>query len=238
MKNNKILIILFYYNRPNLVINALESIKRQNPKYDNWELAFIDDGSEKSFDVLSYFDNDKRVRVYTVTPDIKKSYNYKTIGLLGNKAMRESDADLAIMLCDDDALCEDYLYNINNWFNEIENQTYDYAYSHVIIFDPLQEQWSFEIPIRDCMYNQHYGEIYPPENLDSSQVCWKLQKSKEKDCWFAEDRIANLDSHLYDQLFLAFGYCPFSGLYGQYKGLHNMQLGYTQHERIPLKERE
>src|SRR5437588_1330755 len=40
----RILIILLYWDRPKMIKNALNSIKEQN--YDNWELAFIDDGSE------------------------------------------------------------------------------------------------------------------------------------------------------------------------------------------------
>lgn len=43
MNDLTILILLFYYNRPELVKNALFSIKNNN--YVNWKLAFIDDGS-------------------------------------------------------------------------------------------------------------------------------------------------------------------------------------------------
>ena len=43
MRMNKFIIILAYYNRPKLVLHALESIK--NLDYDNYEVHFIDDGS-------------------------------------------------------------------------------------------------------------------------------------------------------------------------------------------------
>src|SRR5258706_11440151 len=42
----KIQILLMYYDRPNIVKNALNSIKEMN--YDNWELVFLDDGSVTS----------------------------------------------------------------------------------------------------------------------------------------------------------------------------------------------
>ena len=45
--DNKFLILLFYYDRPKMVRNALQSVKELN--YKNWELAFIDDGSNKLF---------------------------------------------------------------------------------------------------------------------------------------------------------------------------------------------
>ena len=43
MKMNKFLIILAYYERPKIVLNALNSIL--NSSYENFEVAFIDDGS-------------------------------------------------------------------------------------------------------------------------------------------------------------------------------------------------
>ena len=39
----KILILLFYYDRPEMVKNALKSI--ENSSYKNFTIAFIDDGS-------------------------------------------------------------------------------------------------------------------------------------------------------------------------------------------------
>ena len=38
----KVLILLAYFERPNMIKIALESIKRQS--YHNWEVAFCDDG--------------------------------------------------------------------------------------------------------------------------------------------------------------------------------------------------
>ena len=43
-KELKFLIIFFYYNRPDMVRNALNSINKLT--YKNFEIAFIDDGSE------------------------------------------------------------------------------------------------------------------------------------------------------------------------------------------------
>ena len=43
-KELKFLILLFYYNRPKMVLNALNSINKLS--YKNFEIAFIDDGSD------------------------------------------------------------------------------------------------------------------------------------------------------------------------------------------------
>ena len=43
MKTNKFLIVLAYYERPKIVLNALNSIMELN--YENFEVRFIDDGS-------------------------------------------------------------------------------------------------------------------------------------------------------------------------------------------------
>jgi glycosyltransferase involved in cell wall biosynthesis len=44
-KDNIILILMPYYNRPKDVLLALSSIKNQS--YKNWRLAFVDDGSDE-----------------------------------------------------------------------------------------------------------------------------------------------------------------------------------------------
>ena len=44
MEQLKFLILLFYYNRPEMVKNALQSINEST--YTNFTIAFIDDGSE------------------------------------------------------------------------------------------------------------------------------------------------------------------------------------------------
>ena len=43
-KELKFLILLFYYNRPKMVLNALNSINKLS--YKKFEVAFIDDGSD------------------------------------------------------------------------------------------------------------------------------------------------------------------------------------------------
>ena len=41
----KILILLLYFERPNLVRNALRSVRQADRHHQDWELAVIDDGS-------------------------------------------------------------------------------------------------------------------------------------------------------------------------------------------------
>jgi glycosyltransferase involved in cell wall biosynthesis len=120
--DSKILILLFYYNRPNLVKIALNSIKIHN--YNNWEIAFIDDGSEEPGEpivreILS--EHLDKIKFYNTNDsiDIKmlRSKEHGSIfGKYAQQAVEESDADIVMMLCDDDALYPEYFNNLNKYF--------------------------------------------------------------------------------------------------------------------------
>ena len=47
MNNLKFELIIAYYKRPKIVLNALESIIKST--YDNWHLTFVDDSGDDSF---------------------------------------------------------------------------------------------------------------------------------------------------------------------------------------------
>jgi hypothetical protein len=238
--DKKILILMAYYNRPNIVKNALESIKNQN--YDNWELAFVDDGSdipgkEIVEDILK--DNIHKVKFFNTNSSRqdKELSGGSVFGFYWNKAMYNSDADIAIMLCDDDALYPDYFKHLNDYYQQNENVIY--SYGHVAIFDPYNIK-NFNSLINskantDWMLNK-INSINPENNLDASQVSWRIKNIVENKITFPFIRTANLDAFLYKQLYNFYHKCVFNGIIVQYKGVHPDQLGNRVDDPYTTKE--
>lgn len=222
MNSHKILILCCYYNRPNMVQYALNSVLRQD--YENWELVVVDDGSVLPAEpvVRQFFEEDPRVQVINTgdsTAD-KIARGGSVFGKFWNDTIRNSDADLALMLCDDDALVDGYLSNLNKYFSE--NPQVPRAFSHVIEFDPFTEN-PYEVPKRPIGLN-HEQPTPLFCRVDSSQVCWRTSCNKLNNIWFPFPQTWNLDAHLYGQFDRAFGPAPWTGFDGQYKGLYHCNL--------------
>jgi len=199
-----------------MVQNALKSVLRANENYNDWELAFIDDSSfvpGRSICEEILGDHIDKVRFYNT--DMTPEEKLKTGGMVGremNQAIADSDADIAIMLCDDDELHPQYLKKLNEWFSSHDE---DVCFSHVIPYNPIFELSEF-VPQKPCEFN-HMGSIEAFAQLDASQVAWRISVSAR----FAENRTKCLDANFYQQL----GTIPYSGFISQYKGLHVAQLG-------------
>ena len=221
-----ILILLPYYNRPTLVKNALNSLKTQ--AYKNWKLAFIDDGSEHPGRpiVESLFDSEdlERTTFYSTEDSREKKLEQggSRYPQFLNKALTEIEADVAIFLCDDDALYEDYLENLNRYHTNNPNVVY--CYGHVIPFNPQKEAMTPLLGKRPFPHN-HTHDLMACNHVDASQVSWKIKPTREAGVMFNDIQTANLDASLYQQLDLLFGPCQYNGFISQYKGWFPGQLG-------------
>ena len=215
-------ILLFYYNRPVLVRNALQSL--QETSYQHWELIFIDDSLEtlpgKPI-VEEYFGNDKRIKYYCTNDTMEERHKRGTsiFGKTANQGINESNADIMLMLCDDDALYPTYLEGLNRFY--LANSDIKYSYSHIILFDPTKEDYHNATMIPT--FHNNLKAINPVCNVDSSQVSWRLKETR--DVQFPENKTIALDAVVFGQLFQKFGNCIFNGLIGQYKGWFDGQLG-------------
>jgi hypothetical protein len=152
-----------------------------------------------------------------------------------NDAMKESDADIAFILCDDDALYQDYLKNLVNFYEENTNSIY--SYGKVSIYNP-NDFISFE-ELKDNfnnVLNHRSGPISPAYTVDASQVSWRLKNFKEVGIKFLSPQTAALDANLYQQLEAAFGKCDANECIAQYKGLYPQQLGNRQNPYSPGDE--
>lgn len=232
---NKILILCCYYNRPILVKNALRSILDANEKHSNWELLFGDDGSSVAGrPIVENILRDHLDKVTFENSGMKieeKIQKGLLIGLYANNHMRQSNADIGLILCDDDELHPDYLMNLSNFFGN--NPNVDYCYSFANIFNPLiQTSKSVSDKIQSNKYNNHGLSINPSGKVDASQVAWRLSCCKQKNIWFRESTktnhekpwVSDTDKNFFDKLYDVCGECKQTGFLGQFKGIHDYQL--------------
>lgn len=227
----KILILLFYYNRPRIVRGALQSI--QESTYKNWELAFIDDASDSPGEpiVREMFSDEELSKTkfyWTEDKETKLERGISIYGSVANRAIMETDSDLGIMLCDDDRLYPDYLGNLDKYFSENPDRVYDY--SHVIPFNPSILDYHQAQP-SPCNLNRT-EEINPFCQVDASQVAWRLACNKEGEVWFPSPQTINLDAALYAKLVKQYGPCRYTGFIAQYKAFFEGQLGNRRNEAV------
>lgn len=220
----KILILLLYYDRPEMVRGALRSIHQAGEQHPDWELAFIDDSSPHpgrpvAEEELSKFLD--QIKFYHTNTDLEaKQRDGSYVGKYMNQAIMESNAEIAVMLCDDDQLCPGYLMGLDSWFRQHLDE--DCCYSHVGEFDPLFEDVQFAD--WNSAFN-HIDQINPEQQLDASQVAWRTRMNWEKRIWFAYPRTKFLDADFYHKIAVNYPEgIRCSGLMGQYKGVHSAQL--------------
>ena len=224
----KFLILFFYYNRPEMVLNAIKSLNKNT--YKNFEIAFIDDGSDQP--------GEEVVRNELKPSFVKKTTFYNTndtveakierggseFGKIANEAVKNSDADIVLMLCDDDALFPDYLDKLNKFYRY--NPKINYAYCKLKYYDPTKQSYT---KAKENEEDDHTKLINPVTNLDSSQVSWRRKCMIEKDFWFPYPRTRNLDAVMFVHLWFYYKHCAPIKEFGQYKAKFEDQLGNRDH---------
>jgi glycosyltransferase involved in cell wall biosynthesis len=224
-----ILVILPYYNRPNEVLRALESLAKQT--FKNWRLAFIDDGSkEPGESIVRGFLTEqelKKVFFYNTndTPEIKKQRAIDNPDMPGaddknagsffvpfiNLAISDIKHDVALFLSDDDFLQIDYLEKLNNYYNHHED--IPYSFCNLILFDVKDDKMLYSSE------NNRFSRYVPTPpyfNFDGSQVSWTKQ-CYEDGCRFSEDIHVYWDAEWFKILQDKYGLCNFNKLIGQFK---------------------
>jgi len=229
-------------------MNAIQSIIESD--YDNFEVAFIDDGSEyKGINVVKEMVSPTLLEKFTFydtrcSKTDKENLGGSIFGKYANMAIDTSDADIGIMLCDDDALMADYLTNLNEFF--IKNPEINHCYSNVYFYDPTQQKYKDGTPTPTNIYeglnsvyaiNGYNSQINGYCKVDSSQVGWRISCNKNHNIWFPFPQTFNLDASLYKQLYEKCGPCYPTGFFGQYKGAFLDQLGLRKSTSKPFDVR-
>ncbi len=232
MNDIKFLIILVYFERPNMVENALCSIRSQT--YSNYHVAFIDDGSKmEGSNVAVRYINRDRLTLYRVEDTVEQKIQQggSRHGEIMNIAIDENPSDVVVILCDDDALMNDYLEKLNEFY--IANPECSYSYCHVRPFNPFHQ-----FPMRFEMDKRSYfTNITHPVNascvLDSSQVTYRTDCNNVAP--YRQYQTTNHDAVLYADLYEVFGPCVYNGIEGQYKGYFPDQMG-TREDMYIVKD--
>ena len=222
MKMNKFLIILAYYERPTIVLNALKSLL--DITYPEFEVHFIDDGSTNKGEPIvrefcksiidkftfHYIDN---------TIDQKKEQGGSIHGSYLNKAIRESDADHVIILCDDDAIYPHFLTKLNILLNKEENKDKKYFYHNMVLYNCLIEPYTIGVERNDLTYftNKWKTPIHCSGRVDSSQVTYSRQSFIDDGLSYPSPQTSGLDKAIYEQMFNKWSYCHYSRLISQVK---------------------
>jgi glycosyltransferase involved in cell wall biosynthesis len=240
MENTKFLIILAYYKRPVMVFNALNSIK--NLQYQNWHLDFIDDSGDDSFKetlLNSGLDNSKIRYIPTYdTDEMKKSIGGSRHGHFMNESIKNSDADVVVILCDDDAIISDGLNKLDKFYTE--NPEVRWSYSFVKYYNPTtgsiegatEDFNNIEKSRGTVSLNIDHGPTSPANRCDSTQVTFRRENFTEKNVWYPSPMTRALDYHIYTTMFSNYGPCYPTGEYVQYKGVFVDQLGSRIHNEI------
>lgn len=207
------------------MINALDSILSN--KYSNWELYFCDDSSPISGESIlkDKFKNlPNKITYFNTNRSLEdKLRDGLRLGYYANLAMDQSEADIVIVLCDDDMLHCDYLNNINYFFS---NNDLMYCYSCIDLYNPVEGL----LPNGNIINKYYFCEpINPCGKLDISQVAWRMSCFKETKMT-EETKIGNrpwlLDADWlwFEKLYEKFGLCHPTGFISQHKGIHDYQL--------------
>ncbi len=243
MMEHKIIILLPYCDRPKMVRNALRSLIMADKYYKNWVLHFYDDasmipGEPIVREVLADLLDKVHFHRLEMTPEDKLASG----GIMGrffNEIIEKTDADLGIMLCDDDALHPTYLYNLNQWFKK--HPDCKNCWSHIIHYAPRRE--AFEDMLRQTGRTEQVSMgdmdegILAANRCDASQVAWRISCNKQDGAWFPPVCDKCHDYHFYNELYQKSGPCHHTNFLSQFKGLHDGQLCHHAWSHVATKHR-
>lgn len=231
-KKPKVLILATYYERPNLVKGFLRSLLAADKHHDNWELAFIDDGSSKPGRPIVeriLKGHERKLRFYNseMTADMKKLSGGTFIGKFMNDAIKASNADMAIMVGDDDEIHPEYLSNIARFFTA--NPDINSCYSNVHVYNPLTEKTcnTHNLYSENPNWKGHAWFGKPIEcayKVDSVQVAWRSSCNKMLGAWFPYPIWINHDALFFEELNARCGKSTYTGFIAMFKGRHDGQL--------------
>ena len=167
-KQNLVSIIIPTFNRADLIISTLESVKNQT--YDNWECLIIDDNStDATFDrVAKFTNNDSRFKF------IKKASEFKSgASVSRNIGLTLSSGKFIQFLDSDDILAENKIEQqlnillLNDKFSIVvcKWELFDDTIEEIKVFKQKSDYMSFEKPLDYFNLIGQHGGFYPPESF-------------------------------------------------------------------------
>jgi len=151
--------------------------------------------------------------------------------------MEESNADVALMLCDDDELVPTYLKDLSAYF--LQHPNILYCYSKLYLYNPILQKSEDASRSTNNKWSNFTAPLNPVNHLDASQVAWRLDCCKKHGAWFKDNTkfvpgkpwTKDTDKSFFENLFEKCGPCHPTGFVGQFKGIHDYQL--LWHKNVP-----
>lgn len=206
----------------------MNSVLAANEYYQKWEVLFGDDGSPvPGRPIAETILRDHLDKVQFVQSNLtleQKMAQGLMLGRYANQIMERSQADVAVVLCDDDMLHPLYLARLNEFLTNRSEVLY--CYSKVSVYNPLLGTPG-EMNESNVKYNDWNGPIAPAGKLDIAQVAWRLSCWKDYGARFADSTNMlgkDTDRSWFESLAEKCGLCYPTGFVGQYKGIHDYQL--------------
>ena len=222
MKINKFLIAIVYYERPKVMLNALKSIL--DIAYPEFEVHLIDDGSKNKAepivrDVCSSIIDKFKFDYIDNTVEQKKEQGGSLHGKYLTEAIRQSDADHVIVLCDDDAIYPHFLTKLNVFLNKEQNKDKNYFYHNMVLYNGLTESYLAGAERKDLSYftNQWKTPINCVCRVDGSQVTFNRKRFVEDNIFYPHPQTSGLDAASFKQMFDKWGLAEYSKLISQVK---------------------
>lgn len=256
----KILYTVITYKRPKMLRNAIRSIQyegliwaaQDHPPNHQIEIIIIDDCEAEAIDELGAQRSGAYDGMRIIQPGNtlaqKKGHTASRVGWALNKAVQESDADLVMMLCDDDLIYPGATEKMIEFFEAHPDEDWgwgsacpyyadscDYPIIYTIGGKQLidgEVVWAEGSPCpsekRDVpfMARTHAANV-----LDISQVVWRRQSQITHNIRWADKshpKSAPIDHMIFHQMDARFPEgCPNMDILVQYKGSHDAQISHT-----------
>lgn len=255
----KILYTVITYKRPKMLRNAIRSVYNEGLLLFGWlhrtghqiEIVIIDDCEAEAIKELGARRSGEYDGMRIIQPGDtltqKKGHTASRVGWALNQAVQESDADLVMMLCDDDLVYPGAVKKIITFFEEHPDE--DWGWGSACSYDANSCDFPFihtteGVQLIDGEVVNAEGINVPPgrrdvpcmartvaaNRLDISQVVWRRQSQiKHNIRWTDKSHPKNepIDHMVFHQMDGRFQeQCPNMDILVQYKGSHDAQISH------------
>lgn len=222
-QNLKVLALVVAQNQSHQLSRAVNSLVEASRHHHNWHLALVNAGRDghvvaerlvRSLDVLSVYD----VRM----TDDQKTQTGGAVGYALNRAILDTDADVAFVLRDTDQVHERYLVNLDIVFSSQHGT--DLFHSEVVPFDAMFDDAESALRRVGTRKEQQSGFFERltggnlavlPDEVSLPQLAWRTQLNRSGNCWFQHNGFDWADRYV-ERLLECAGFSTRSGLIGQF----------------------
>ncbi len=210
----KVLVTLLYYDRPNMLLDAIDSLIDQTT--NDFRVAFVDDGSKhRGIPIICDKLYNMGIELYCYrsecTPEDKLLGKIEC-GRLLNQAIKDAtDCDIVVPFNEDDALFPDYLEKLIKYYDANPNIPVSYCYFKDWYPYSYSRKTGYTQEVIDgASVDSNVTEVYDQKKLlrkefacPQAQLSWR----RSLDIKWPEDRIISMDAIIISQI-INKGYWP------------------------------